>query len=295
MQRQTAFSVIGAAGGGILVFVALWLIVFKFLQPLSPQILQERKVEDIPVVQEDKKDVLPDPLEEGFKVELVSVEMPQPLVKIKPQRTKRVVQPKPSSDSHSETNVAVSVTPTTRILAKGRSLLETPDNARKLPQIYGDFSKLGFSKYMQAVYESGGRLMVWDWSAQYGRFPLFELDRNLRARIAAYDHLYVERPRFLRPPYSQRITSVLKSRGIGYPKADLRLAFVLPKKTEYFILGALDETFQSSLYEYETLFGEYQQDKKGCLVFTIRKARKRGEATAKDLAKPAIIRFGLVT
>lgn len=148
---------------------------------------------------------------------------------------------------------------------------------------------------MQAVYKSVGRLMMWDWSARFGKFPLFELDRNLRARIAAYGHLYVERPRFLRQPYSQRITSVLKNRGIGYPKVDLRPAFVLPRKTEYFILGALDETFQSSLYEYETLFGEYRQDKKGCLVFTIRKGKKRGEATAKDLAKPAIIRFGLVT
>ena len=137
--------------------------------------------------------------------------------------------------------------------------------------------------------------MVWDWSAQYGRFPLFELDRNLRAGIAVYDHLYVERPRFLRPPYSQKITSVLKSRGIGYPMADLRPAFVLPRKTEYFILGALDERFQSSLYEYETLFGEYRKDKKGCLIFTITKGRKRGEATANDLAKPAVIRFGLVT
>lgn len=295
MQRQTALSVIGAAGGGILFFIILWLIVFKFLQPLSPQILHELEVEDISLVQEDNKDILPDPLAEGFKVELVSVEMPQPFEKIKPQRTKRVVQPKPSSDSHSETSVAVSVTPTTRILAKGRSLLETPDNSKKLPQIYGDFSKLGFSQYMKAIYKSGGRLMVWDWSAQYGRFPLFELDRNLRARIAAYDHLYVERPRFLRPPYSQRITSVLKSREIGYPKADLRLAFVLPKKTEYFILGVIDETFQSSLYEYETLFGEYQQDKQGRLVFRITKGRKRGKATAKSLARPAVIRFGLVT
>lgn len=295
MQRQTALSVIGAAGGGILVFVTLWLVVFKFLQPLSPQILQKREVEDIPVVQEDKKEVLPDPLAEGFKVELASVEIPEPVVKIKPQRTKRIAQPKPNSDSHSETKVAVSVTPTTRILAKGRSLLETPDNAKKLPQIFGDFSKLGFSQYMQAVYESGGRLMVWDWSAQYGRFPLFELDRNLRARIAVYDDLYVKRPRFLRPPYSQRITSVLKSRGIGYPKADLRLAFVLPKKTEYFILGVLDEAFQSSLYEYETLFGEYQQDKQGRLVFRITKGRKRGEATAKSLARPVVIRFGLIT
>lgn len=286
MQRQTVASVIGAVGGGILIFVTLWLIVFKFLQPLSPQKLPEHEMEDASVVQEKK--VLTDPLSEGFKIELVSVEMPQPVVKIKPQ------QPKPSSKNRSEATVAVSVTPTARILAKGHSLLETPDNDKKLPQIYGDFSKLGFSQYMQAVYESGGRLMVWDWSAKYGRLPLFELDRNLRARIAVYDHLYVERPRFLRPPYSQKITSVLKSRGIGYRKADLRPAFVLPRKTEYFILGALDETFQSSLYEYETLFGEYRKDKQGRLVFTITKGRKRGKATTKSLARPAVIRFGLV-
>ena len=286
MQRQTVASVIGAVGGGILIFVTLWLIVFKFLQPLSPQKLPEHEMEDTSVVQEKK--ALTDPLLEGFKIELVSVEMPQPVVKIKPQ------QPKPSSKNRSEATVAVSVTPTARILAKGHSLLETPDNDKKLPQIYGDFSKLGFSQYMQAVYESGGRLMVWDWSAKYGRLPLFELDRNLRARIAVYDHLYVERPRFLRPPYSQKITSVLKSRGIGYRKADLRPAFVLPRKTEYFILGALDETFQSSLYEYETLFGEYRKDKQGRLVFTITKGRKRGKTTAKSLARPAVIRFGLV-
>ena len=287
MQRQTVASVIGAVGGGILIFVTLWLIVFKFLQPLSPQKLPEHEMEDASVVQEKK--VLTDPLSEGFKIELVSVEMPQPVVKIKPQ------QPKPSSKNRSEATVAVSVTPTASILAKGRSLLETPDNAKKLPQIYGDFSKLGFLQYMQAVYESGGRLMIWDWSAKYGRLPLFELDRNLRARIAVYDHLYVERPRFLRPPYSQKITSVLKSRGIGYRKADLRPAFVLPRKTEYFILGALDETFQSSLYEYETLFGEYRKDKQGRLVFTITKGRKRGKATAKSLARPTVIRFGLIT
>jgi len=272
---------IGVAGGGILFFITLWLIVFKLLQPLSPQILQEREVEDISLVQEDKKDILPDPLAEGFKVEFLSVEMPQ--------------EPKRSSDSHSETNIAVSVTPTKRILAKGRSLLETPDNSMKLPQIYGDFSKLGFLKYMKAIYKSGGRLMVWDWSAQYGRLPLFELDRNLKARIAAYDHLYVERPRFLRPPYSQSIASFLKSHKIDYPKADLRPAFVLPRKMEYFILGALDKTLRYSLYEYETLFGEYEQDKQGRLVFRITKGRKRNQAIAKSLAKPTVIQFGLAT
>ena len=287
MHRQILVSVIGAACGAILFFVILWVIVFKCLQPLSSQILQEHEVEDIPVVQEEKKDVVPDPLAEGFKVELASVEMPRPAVEIKQQ-------PKSGPVSRSGQNVAVSLNPTERILGNGRLLLETPDNAKKLPQIYGDFSKLGFSQYMEAVYKSGGRLMVWDWSAQHGRFPLFELDRNFRARIAVYDRLYVERPRFLRPPYSQKITSVLRSAAFDYPEADLRPAFVLPRKTEYFILGALDETFQSSLYEYETLFGEYRKDREGCLVFTITKGRKRGETKAKSLARPTVIRFGLV-
>lgn len=142
MQGRTVASVIGVVGGGILFFISFWLII-EFLQPLLPLILQEHEVDDMPVVQEDKKDVLPDLLAEGFKVELVSVEMPQPSVKVKPQRMKPVVQPKSGPGSRSETNVAVSVIPTERILAKGRSLLEIPDNAKKTPSNIWGFFKTG--------------------------------------------------------------------------------------------------------------------------------------------------------
>jgi len=253
----------------------------------------------------------PDPLIVGFQ-STISVEK-VPDMKVSVAKEKKNISPsektgqpaqgtkRPKETGQSEKSSAcqgpsVAVKPVAHILAKGRSFLKALEEGKELPEIHGDFAKLGFRAYMKAVLKSGGRLVIYDCSGTYGFIPLVELDSGMREKTANIDAgYYVERPRFLKPPYLMEIAHVLsRLKNRDFPKGDLRPAFVLPRQTECFILGALCEVLgEISVYEY--ICGEYRKDSEGKLVFTVNQGKKWDDSAVKKLQKPVEICFGLVT
>ena len=149
---------------------------------------------------------------------------------------------------------------------------------------------------METILTSGGKLVVFDSSGTYGFFPLVEIGKDFQGRTAVLKSLYLERPRYLNMPYPREVSTALaKIKQQHFPKADLLPAFVLPVKTEHFVLGALEKVLKDKFYDYDSLHGEYTKDSQGRLIFTITKGKKQGYPSFRPLQKPIEIRFGLIT
>lgn len=295
-SRQWWRHWLGAGVGAGLCLSAL-LLLLHLLQPTAPEVVVNKPPKPQKVAQqpEPRQQPAPDPLQKGVQVRIAKVELPRPpAAKPKKKKAKKGVAPAVrAAVARVEPTV---VRPTARLLAKGRVMLEHDDRDKPLPEVLGDFGRLGFSRYAAAILRSGGKLVVYDWSGTYGNLPLVELGQGGTvgmAKVADYD---VERPRFLGAPYDAEIAAVLaKLKGREYPHGDLRPAFVLPRQAEYFILGAIETVLRSELYQYEALSGEYRQDGQGKLVFTIKKGRKRDRNDEVTLSSPIEINFGLIT
>jgi len=186
------------------------------------------------------------------------------------------------------------VAPTAPVLAKGLALLNNEaDEQNRLPDIHGDFSRLGgFSSYLKAVLRSKGKLVVFAQPELYGVVPLAELDKDFKRSVSSFSDYYLDRPRFLETPYSVEIARALQALQRLYPKAQLRPALILPTKTEAYILGALEKALGNNLYKYEYLYGKYRKDGSGQLIFTVTKGKKRTGKTEAQLPQKIRMPFG---
>ena len=296
--------------GLVLLITFAWLIPFLVAKPADE--LWEQLVEE-----KEKARLEQNLLLAGVAVQLAQVDLPPaPVQKVqaKPKPNvkqlqavarKKAVAPSPRAKQQKQPAIqtaklqktkAVTVKPTRRLLAVGKVLLESAHENKELPQIIGDYSRIGFQAYANALINSGGKLVVYDWSGQYGRLPLVELDgKTYKPRIKKLGNYYLDRPRLVQNPVPELAKAMAGLRQRSYPKANLGAAFVLPNNAEYYILGAMEDMLKQQLYSYQTLYGEYRKDPKGKLVFTVLKGLTHGATRESLLPHKITINFGYIS
>ena len=259
-----------------------------------------RHIEKMP-----KKVDIQDPLLTGTKVQLAAM---NPLPKTEKEKQYPAKQPKQlvaatfkkkiqtTARSKSIRKQTVTVQPTRSLLARGKLVLEQFEKDQSLPQITGDYGRLGFSGYSKALIRSGGKIVVFDWTATYGKLPLVELDSKTYApKVKKLANYYLERPRLIQIPEPELAKALRELQQRSYPKAQLGAAFVLPNEAEYYILGAMEKVLQKDLRKYQQLHGEYRRGRDGKLVFTVQTGLRHGETRMEPLPQKITINFGYIS
>lgn len=279
-MRSAYHKMAGALIGVGLILVVLWLYVTIFPAPtpvfLPVKIDPQENTENEKLKPEDDKVI-------EVTVALDEVVLPTHGSSVMP-KMKQTSSVKPTASP------VMTAPPTNTVLMKGKRLLAMSDSKGGIPEIYGDFSQLHMDRYIDGVFKCKGKLVLYDVSGVFGFEPLVELNKKFEPVSTSLSMYYKERPRLLKKPYPVTLMKVIKDiKARDYPRADLQPAIILPRNTEYYILGVLESVLAQSLYEYEYLQGKYFL-KSGNLVFKVTSGKKR-DGKHQPLSQQILIDF----